>query len=303
MKKIALVTFLLYSTLLANPIAPIPLDVKVDTQKAKLGKALFFDPILSLDGTISCATCHDIENGGDDGLRVSFGIKGREGNINSPTVLNARFNFVQFWDGRAKDLKKQALGPIQNHVEMNNNFKNLIKTLNNSHYKEKFEKIYKNGITKENIVDAIAEYEMTLITPNSRFDKFLRGDKEALSELEKKGYEIFKQKGCIACHNGINIGGNMFAKFGFFKGVVSGNLGRYNVTKDEDDKYIFKVPTLRNIALTSPYMHDGRFDSLEDAVEFMMSFQLGEGASEEEVRLIVEFLKSLNGEVYDFETN
>jgi len=164
-----LMILILFTTIFcAEPITPIPLHVTdVNTQKAKLGKKLFFDTILSKNNTVACVSCHFLNDGGDDNQKASFGIDGQKGNINSPTVLNSRYNFVQFWDGRAKDLQDQAAGPIENPVEMGNTFPNLIKTLKNSSYKEKFANIYKDGITKQNITDSIAEYEKTLITPNS----------------------------------------------------------------------------------------------------------------------------------------
>ncbi|WP_321470223.1 cytochrome-c peroxidase [Halarcobacter sp.] len=281
----------------ATNITPIPNKIDFDYKKALLGKKLFFETKLSIDNTISCATCHDLNNGGDDGLKTSFGVEGKIGDVNAPTVLNSVFNFSQFWDGRAKDLKEQAAGPIENPVEMAHNFYNLVKNLNNTEYKKDFEIIYDDGITKENIVDAIAEFEKTLITPDSRFDKFLKGDETALTEYEKEGYEIFKNKGCIACHHGINVGGNHYNKFGVLSHIESTNLGRYNITKDEEDKYYFKVPTLRNVELTSPYFHDGREDSLKDAVETMALVQLGRPITNEEINKIVAFLKTLTGKL------
>ncbi len=284
-------------TLLAEPITPIPLTMDVNQDKVKLGKKLFFDTLLSLDNTISCASCHDLQNGGDDGLKFSFGIDGQEGNINSPTVYNAVYNFRQFWNGRAKDLSHQAFGPIDNPIEMGNNFPNLIKTLKQTSYKKEFRKIYSDGITKDNIANAIAEFEKTLITPNAPFDKYLRGDDTAISQKQKDGYKLFKSKGCIACHHGINVGSNLYNKFGIMKDVKSKSLGRYEVTKVEADKYYFKVPTLRNIEKTAPYLHDGRYDNLEDVVKFMAHYQLGRTISDEEVSQIVSFLNSLTGEI------
>ena len=293
-------TVLIFSAnlLFSGIITPIPLHVSdVNLQKAKLGKKLFSDPILSKDDTIACSNCHLLNDGGDDNLKVSFGILGKKGTRNSPTVYNARYNFVQFWDGRAKDLQSQAEGPIQNPVEMGNNFKNLIKTLKSSPYNKEFKKIYKDGVTRLNITDAIAEYEKTLITPNSAFDKYLRGDKNALTQQQKNGYNLFKSEGCIACHNGINIGGNLYSKLGFMKNAKSKDLGRYDITKNPDDKYFFKVPTLRNIAKTAPYMHDGRYSNLKDVVKFMLEYQLGNSANKRDVDDIVSFLKSLTGEL------
>ncbi|MBA1433595.1 MAG: cytochrome-c peroxidase [Epsilonproteobacteria bacterium] len=288
----------LQNTLLAKePIEPIPEHVKVDARKVALGKKLFFDTLLSKDNTISCASCHMLQAGGDDNLRVSFGIKGQQGTRNAPTVYNSVFNFRQFWDGRAADLKEQAMGPVENPVEMGNSFANLIATLQKTPYKQEFTKLYKDGITKENIADAIAEYEKTLITPNAPFDRYLKGDVTALTQTQKEGYELFKAKGCISCHHGVNIGGNMYNKFGIFLDSNSSDPGRYNVTHKERDKYYFKVSSLRNIAQTAPYFHDGRTDSLRIAVLTMAKYQLGRKITLAEVDKIVAFLQSLNGEL------
>ncbi len=301
MKRIIALTISIISIttiLFSDPIKPIPNEVKVDAKKVQLGKKLFFDPILSKDGTISCATCHDLQNGGDDGLKFSFGIGGQEGNINSPTVYNAVFNFRQFWDGRAKDLKEQAIGPIENPVEMGHTMVDAVKILNQSKtYRENFNDVYPNGITKDNIADAIAEFEKMLITPDSPFDRYLKGDKEAISKKVKEGYLLFESKGCILCHHGVNVGGNFYNKFGIYKDADSRHLGRYNITKREEDKYVFKVPSLRNIALTAPYMHDGRISTLKEAVELMTKYQLGRHMEQGDTEAIVAFLKSLTGEL------
>jgi cytochrome c peroxidase len=284
--------------LFSEPIKPIPNEIKADMKKVQLGKKLFFDPILSKDGTISCATCHDLQNGGDDGLKFSFGIGGQEGSINSPTVYNAVFNFRQFWDGRAKDLKEQARGPIENPVEMGHTLTAVVETLKqNKMYFETFNEVYTDGITKDNIVDAIAEFEKTLITPNSPFDRYLKGDKEAISQKAKEGYLLFKSKGCILCHHGINVGGNFYNKFGIYEDADSKHLGRYNITKREEDRHVFKVPSLRNIALTTPYMHDGRVATLKEAVELMTKYQLGRYMEPGDTEAIVAFLESLTGEL------
>jgi len=281
----------------AEPITPIPQSVKVDRKKVILGKKLFFDTILSKNNTVSCASCHNLLDGGDDGKKFSTGIYGKSGDINSPTVFNAVYNFRQFWNGRAKDLVHQAVEPIVNPVEMGNNFEYLIKVLKKSEYNSWFNRIYSDGITKENIADAIAEFEKTLITPNAPFDRYLRGDKSAITQKQKEGYSLFQKKGCIACHHGINIGSNLYNKFGVMRPVASKRLGRYEVTKRESDKYFFKVPTLRNIELTAPYMHDGRYSNLTDVVKFMSSYQLGRISTEDEVEKIVSFLMSLTGEL------
>jgi len=303
MKNLVLLFLFCYSYA-EHIITPIPLHVDdINIEKARLGKKLFFDPILSRDGTVACAGCHILDEGGDDNLKVSFGIDGKNGTRNAPTVLNSRYNFAQFWDGRANSLEDQAKGPIENPVEMDNNFPNLIKTLNNSNYKEEFEKVYKDGITQKNILSSIAEYEKTLITPNAPFDRYLRGDENAISSEQKKGYELFKKEGCIACHNGINVGGNLYSKFGIFQPADARDLGRFNVTQNEDDKYFFKVPTLRNIEKTAPYLHDGRSNNLEEVVSDMMNYQLGRDKKPLNIKYIVEFLKSLNGKLVDFEAN
>ncbi|MCW8839252.1 MAG: c-type cytochrome, partial [Thiovulaceae bacterium] len=250
-------------SLYSQPITPLPLSIPVNKTKAELGKELFFDTILSLDNTVSCSSCHDLDNGGDDGLVSSIGIRGKKGDINAPTVYNSIYNFTQFWNGRAKDLKEQAKGPIENPLEMGNNFKNLIEVLKRTPYRKKFNYLYKDGITADNIADAIAEYEKTLITPNSPFDKYLNGDENAITKDQKDGYEVFKDMGCIACHHGINVGGNLYNKFGIIEAAKSKRKGRYEITNNEEDIYYFKVPSLRNIEKTAPYLDDGRFDKLE----------------------------------------
>lgn len=296
--KVALILFIFtYSLLSSEPIQPIPDSLPVDSQKVKLGKELYFDPVLSKDNTVSCANCHDLQHGGDDGLIFSVGIGGQRGDINSPTVYNSVFNFRQFWNGRSKDLKEQAKGPIENPIEMGHRFEDLIPILEKTSYKEKFENIYEDGITEDNIAEAIAEFEKTLITPNSAFDRYLKGDKDAISKHQKEGYEIFKEKGCIACHHGINVGGNLYNKFGVMEDAKSKREGLYEVTKKDHDRYYFKVPTLRNIEKTAPYLHDGRYDNLNDVVKFMAHYQLGRTISEEEVHRIVDFLYSLSGEL------
>lgn len=301
LKTIIYCIFLLSFIFASEPITPLPQKVQVNTQKANLGKELFFDTILSMDGSISCHSCHLLDQGGDDNLQFSVGIDGKLGNINAPTVLNSVFNFVQFWNGRAKTLQEQALGPITNHVEMGHNFNDLIPKMEKTHYNNKFNAIYSDGITPYNITDAIAEFEKTLITPNAPFDKYLKGDNNAITKEQKEGYELFKNQGCIACHHGINVGGNLYAKFGVISQLKSDSTGRFEVTQNELDKYYFKVPTLRNIELTAPYLHDGRIDTLEDAVKFMAHYQLGKSLTEDEIQKIVAFLKSLKGQLNKYE--
>ena len=290
--------FLLFTlnNLTANElITPIPNNFTYDKQKAFLGKKLFHDLRLSANDTISCASCHIIEIGGDDNAKFSTGINGQVGNINSPTVLNSRYSLSQFWDGRAKDLKEQAIQPIHNPVEMGSSMNQVISKLKkDKEYKKLFLKSYRDGITANNIADAIAEFEKALVTPNSRFDKYLKGDKEAITSEEKEGFELFKSNGCISCHNGVNIGGNLYQKVGIAKQYsANDNLGRYNITKKEKDKYFFKVPSLRNIELTAPYLHDGSKETLTKAVKFMTIYQLGKMPTDKEINKIVLFLKTL----------
>jgi len=288
------------SVFLFAELSPIPLDVKVDDKKVTLGKKLFIDPILSKDKSLACISCHKLLDNGADSVPFTKGIDGLQGKFNSPTVYNAVYNFRQFWDGRAKNLKEQALMPITNPVEMGNTIEQALKDLKaNKEYTRMFKAIYKEGITKENLADVLSEFEKTLITPNAPFDKYLRGDKEALNTQERHGYELFQTKGCISCHNGINLGGNLYNKFGIYQDARSRELGRYNQTKKEEDKYVFKVPSLRNVAITSPYMHDGRANTLEEAVNIMTKYQLGRPMNEADLKDIVAFLKTLTGELPD----
>jgi len=288
-----------------EPIKPIPLHITLDTQKVSLGRMLFEERKLSHDNTVSCATCHDLRRGGADHRKYPIGIHQAEGQINTPTVFNSGANFKQFWDGRAATLEEQIEGPIQNPSEMGSAWPEVVTKLRAApEYVLAFKTIYPDGIQPQNIRNAIAEYERSLITPNSRFDKFLRGNESALSADEKEGYGKFKSYGCTSCHQGINVGGNMFETLGaladYFKdrgGVTKADNGRYNVTGKEEDRYVFKVPSLRNIALTSPYLHDGSAATLEQAVTIMGRYQLGEELPAGDVDQIVKFLRTLTGEL------
>ena len=289
----------------AEPILPLPDAAEVNMEKVLLGRSLYFDTALSGDGTISCATCHSLEHGGAEPRKTSIGIRGQVGPINSPTVLNSSYNFVQFWDGRAKDLQEQAAGPVENPIEMGTTWPDVVKRLaKNEEYVAAFAKLYEDGVTKENATDAIAEYEKSLITP-SRFDAYLKGDATAISDAEKKGYATFKEVGCTACHTGVLAGGTMFQKLGlvndYFKDrgteVTDADLGRFNVTKKPEDKHFFKVPTLRNVELTPPYLHDGSRATLEETVKVMGKYQLGRDLTDAQVNSIVTFLKTLTGEL------
>ncbi|MFW2388371.1 MAG: cytochrome-c peroxidase [Polyangiales bacterium] len=286
-----------------EPLTPLPATADVNMEKVLLGRSLYHDTTLSGDGTIACVTCHSLEHGGAEPRKTSTGIRGQVGPINSPSVLNAGYNFVQFWDGRAKDLQEQAAGPVANPIEMGADWTKVVERLKkNEEYVAAFGKLYDDGVTQNNATDAIAEYEKSLITP-SRFDDFLRGDATAITDAEKKGYATFKEVGCTACHAGIIAGGSMFQKMGLVKDyfadrgtpVTEADLGRFNVTKKPADKHFFKVPTLRNVELTSPYLHDGSQATLEETVKIMGTYQLGRDLSGAQVNSIVTFLKSLTG--------
>jgi cytochrome c peroxidase len=288
-----------------EPLKPLPSSVDVNMDKVLLGRSLYHDTALSGDGTISCATCHSFDHGGAEPRKTSIGMNGHVGPINSPTVLNSGYNFVQFWDGRAKDLQDQAAGPVANPGEMGETWESVVAKLKkNPEYVAAFSKLYDDGITQNNATDAIAEYEKSLITP-SRFDAYLLGDENAITEAEKEGYATFKEVGCTACHTGINVGGTMFQKLGLVKDyfadrgtpLTDADLGRFNVTKNPAEKHFFKVPTLRNVELTAPYLHDGSRDTLEETVQIMGKYQLGRDLSEAQIKSIVAFLKSLTGEL------
>jgi cytochrome c peroxidase len=288
-----------------EPIRPIPLTIDLDPNKVSLGDQLFHDPRLSKNNKISCASCHNLERGGTDRLVVSIGINGQKGKVNAPTVFNSIFNFKQFWDGRAETLEEQIDSPIHNAREMgSSSWSEIIKKLKQSpEYVSLFKSLYADGITSDTIKDVIAEFERSLITPNSRFDQFLRGDEKALNLSEKEGYRLFKSDGCASCHQGINVGGNMFQSLGLFGNyfqdrgnITPADLGRYNITKDDRDRYVFKVPSLRNVAITAPYFHDGSVKTLTSAVEIMSQYQLGRELSKDEIEAIVKFLIALTGE-------
>ena len=290
-----------------EPITPIPLaPPDLDQRKVVLGRKLFNELKLSHDNTIACASCHQLNRGGVDSRKYSLGIYGQLGSINAPTVYNSGYNFRQFWNGRAATLEQQIDGPVNNPVEMGSSWTEVISKLKKDpSYSIKFSSIYSDGITAENIENAIATFERSLITPNSRFDKFLRGDSKAITSKEFFGYQLFKSYGCISCHQGINIGGNLYEKLGimlpYFKEnghLVVADMGRYVITKNIEDMHVFKVPGLRNIALTGPYLHDGSAPTLEDVVKIMGKYQLGLDLTNEDISEIVAFLRTLTGE-YD----
>ena len=324
MKNIRFVTFVMVCmTLLASVVCaedevmkraqgmfkPIPDTVPAKKGKSftpaktELGRMLYFDPRLSASALISCNTCHNVGMGGADFQETSVGHRWQKGPRNAPTVLNSVFNMAQFWDGRAEDLKEQAKGPVQASVEMNNTPEMTMKTIKSMPaYADLFRKAFlgeKDPLTFDNMAEAIEAFEAALLTPGSRFDKYLEGDGNALNAAEKEGLKLFMGKGCAACHSGINMGGTGYFPFGVIERpkeeIVAGDVGRFKVTGTKGDEYVFKSPSLRNIDLTPPYFHSGKVWSLKDAVRIMGSAQLGATLTAEEVDRIAGFLKTTTG--------
>lgn len=287
-----------------EPIKPIRPVGEVNLGMVELGKKLYFDPRLSKSGFISCNSCHNLSRGGSDNLATSIGDKWQQGPINSPTVLNSSLNVAQFWDGRAADLQEQAGGPIANPGEMAFSHTLAIGVLESiPAYVREFRQVFASDrIGIEQVTAAIAEFEKTLVTPNSRFDLWLLGDENAISAYEKEGYEIFKNSGCVACHNGEAAGGNSFQRMGIVEPYRTANTaeGRVAVTGKDADRFTFKVPTLRNVEMTYPYFHDGAADTLFEAVDIMGRLQLGRDFTLDENAKIVAFLKTLTGDQPSF---
>jgi cytochrome c peroxidase len=297
---------------LAEPVQPLPLkdavEQSLDMTKVALGRQLFHDKRLSGDMTLSCASCHALHKGGTDRLKVSVGIRQQLGGINAPTVYNAVYNVRQFWDGRAATLEEQAAGPVANPVEMGATWEQVLVRLKGDRMlMAAFNNLYPDGITQNNVTNAIAEFERSLVTPNSRFDRYLRGEKTLLSQAERHGYQLFKSH-CVQCHAGSALGGQSFEKMGlkadYFaarqqetgQALTVADQGVFNVSHQEVDRHKFKVPTLRNIAQTAPYFHDGTVTTLADAVKKMARFQAGQALTESEIQDLTAFLETLTGE-------
>lgn len=288
-----------------EPIQPLMATLETDSQKVALGFKLFHDTRLSVDNTVSCASCHGLNTAGVDRKQYSEGVGGQFGGVNAPTVYNAALNFVQFWDGRAADLKEQAAGPPLNPVEMGHvSFDDIVVALQADEvFKKEFEVIYPEGLSQSTITEAIAEFEKTLLTP-SRFDEYLKGNKNALTSEEIEGYALFKANNCATCHVGVNVGGQSYEYMGikdnYFDsrgtGLTDGDNGRFSVTQNESDRHRFKVPTLRNVALTTPYMHDGTIQTLDDAIRNMHMFQIGKQINDTDMTKLVAFLNTLTGQ-------
>lgn len=286
---------------LIDPIKPAKVT---DAALVELGKKLYFDPRLSKSGFISCNSCHNLSMGGTDNIKTSIGHNWTKGPINAPTVLNSSLNVAQFWDGRAADLKEQAGGPIANPGEMASSHTLSVHILQSiPGYVADFKKVFgSDKVDIDKVTKAIAAFEETLVTPNSRFDKWLKGDKKAITAQELAGYNLFKSTGCIACHNGPAVGGNTFQKMGIvepYKATTGGD-GRIAVTGKDADRFNYKVPTLRNVELTYPYFHDGEAATLKEAVDVMGRLQLGRKFTEDENAKIVAFLHTLTGDQPNF---
>lgn len=293
-----------------EPVRPVPDSVAYDVRKAALGELLYSDTRLSADGTVSCATCHGLNTAGVDNKRYSEGIDGQLGGVNAPTVYNACFNFVQFWDGRAATLAEQAGGPPLNPVEMGcKSFDEIVARLSDDKaFVKSFNEVYPEGLSQATITDAIAEFEKTLVTPNSDFDRYLKGDKNAMTAEQIEGYDLFKKYDCATCHAGVNMGGLTYELMGqranYFEdrelteksGLTDGDNGRWAQTKVERGRYRFKTPTLRNVALTYPYYHDGSVETLKEAVTKMAKYQVGREMADGEADKVVSYLNALTGE-------
>ncbi len=297
--------FAISTSVFANePIQPIKAVTPENVEVAELGKMLFFDPRLSKSGFISCNSCHNLSMGGTDNIPTSIGHAWQQGPINAPTVLNSGMNLAQFWDGRAEDLKAQAGGPIANPGEMASTHELAVSILKSiPQYRAQFEKAFgSEKVDIDRVTTAIAAFEETLVTPGSRFDQWLLGDKEAINKKEERGYKLFKSSGCAGCHNGPAVGGALYQKFGVHGTyeTTSTAEGRKGVTGKDSDLNVFKVPTLRNIELTYPYFHDGAVSTLEEAVEIMGKLQLDREFKPFEIENLVAFLKTLTGDQPDF---
>lgn len=285
-----------------SPIQPIPRNFELDKDKVVLGERLFHDKRFSHNNSLSCASCHVFKKGGTDNLAHSLKTDGKPTSTNTLTIFNAVFNFRLHWNGEFSRFEDQ-IDKVMNTVLHSTWDQVIAKFKKDSRYVADFSKIYKDGIQIHTIKNAIATYERSLITPNSRFDKYLRGDQQAITDQEKHGYMLFRAYGCVACHQGINIGGNMYQKFGvmnnYFKergNITQADFGRFNITNNEDDRHRFRVASLRNVALTAPYFHDGSASTLRDAVKVMARYQLGRPIPPKDIEYIVAFLYTLTGE-------
>lgn len=286
-----------------GPIAVIEHPAGLDSARVALGGELFADVRLSANGKLACSTCHDLSRGGVDGAERSLGVTGQPVAVNTPTVFNAALNFRQFWDGRATTLEDQIDGPLLNPLELGATWPSVLTRLRgDQEVSLRFSRAYPDGVTEATVKDALATFERSLVTPDAPFDRYLAGDQAALDPSATRGYQLFTSYGCSACHQGRGVGGNMFQKLGIMGdyfgdrgGETPADLGRYNVTHDEADRHVFKVPSLRNVARTAPYLHDGSVATLGEAVRTMARYQLGRDIDPTDVQSLTAFLESLTG--------
>lgn len=305
MKIFVVVICLFYSVVsfAQEPIKPVPTLV-YDKEKAALGRLLFSDVRLSRDDSLSCESCHLLDQAGIDHIPKSIGIDGKLNKRNSPTVYNTAFNFLQLWDGRLDNLSDQVLDVVVSPTVMGMpSWDAVVEKIGAIDiYKEGFSQVYGTSPSKASIAEVLSEFERSLILINSPFDQYLEGDEDAISDIAKKGYRLFKSYGCVSCHQGVNVGGNMFQKIGVLKDIslrdkADNDLGRHNVTGNEWDKRVFKVPSLRLVVKTAPYFHDGSVATLREAIDIMTEYQLGRTVPDEHKDAIMEFLATLPGEL------
>ena len=286
-----------------EPLQPMPALAGLDEAKIALGRQLFHDPRLSGRGDFACVTCHNLAMAGIDGLTRSTTIDGQPDEMNTPTVFNSAFNYRFGWSGRFESLEEQLDGVINNPLHMNSSWELIVERLQaDPEMTQAFSVIYPDGVTPGRIRNAITTFERSLVTRDTPFDNYLLGQKDAIDENAAAGYRLFKSYGCTSCHQGINVGGNLLARLGVFKNYFKGkkalsrsDMGRFTITGLKSDKHIFRVPSLRNVARTAPYFHDGSRKTLEDAVSTMALYQLGREMPDEDVILIVGFLQTLTG--------
>ncbi len=284
-----------------EPVSPVPSASGLDSGKVELGALIYHDISLSDSGRIACASCHDLNRGGADWNRLSRDSRGDKRQRNTPTTFNTSLNYYLHWDGRFSDLESEALDGITSARSLNTPLANFLQALReHPHYSKRFAELYADGITRDNLADALATFERSLVTPDSAFDRYLRGDKDALSGDALDGYRLFKQYGCISCHQGVNLGGNLFAKIGIATPIPADSLaardpGRFNVTGRRRDKHVFRVPSLRNVAVTPPYLHNGSIATLDETIRLMGLFQLGRKIPATDRKKITAFLHGLTG--------
>jgi cytochrome c peroxidase len=286
-----------------EPITPVPRDLSLDADKVRLGEMLFDDVRLSRGDVLACTSCHLLAEGGDDNRALSPGSDGELLDFNAPTVFNAGLSFRLNWRGNFRTLEEHNEAVLLNPRLMNTTWDELLpKLAADEVYRDAFAALYGSDPMPAGVLDALSTFQRSLTTPDSRFDRYLRGERDAITPAEEHGYQLFKDYGCVACHQGVNVGGNLFQRFGIFHDpfadlpMRTADLGRFTITGKADDRFVFRVPSLRNVAVTAPYFHDGRASTLEQAVEEMARSQLGRVLTEPEIRLIAGFLRTLTGE-------